>query len=239
MVRDTVVAVRRGLGEKLRSVLLVGTAVPPARRAGERPLELLVVTTDLPVPALSNLAHQTRAVAPPVRLRVLTERELLRAADVFTLELAEVQARHVRLTGADPFGVLHFTPEELRRSLEHGLRSLTRGLRDGVILAARELESEQGTDGAIVGILSDAVDQLARIAHHALELSGAQAPAGEVELLRALATLVGTPEGAVDRWLPMLRAGAPLEQPVDGLVELLEMAEVATGWIDAHGAAQG
>ena len=122
LVDDALAAIRRGLGEKLRSVSLVGTAVPPARHEGSHVLALLVVVSDLPVAALSNLGHQLRGdLHPGLIVRLLTERELLRSTDVFTLELAEYQVRHVVLAGEDPLEELHYTRSDLRDSIEHGL----------------------------------------------------------------------------------------------------------------------
>ena len=138
VVADAVRAIERGAGEKLEAILLVGAAIDPARHRGKHAPELLVVLTDLPVATLTNIAHQLAdTVGEAVRLRLFTKGELMRSADVFTLELAEYRDRNKPLYGADPYVSLHFTPGELRRSIEQWLRRLSRDVRQAVLRAGR------------------------------------------------------------------------------------------------------
>src|SRR5690606_26157028 len=127
-IEAVVQAIERGVGEKLDSVLLVGPLCQPVRRDSADP-ELLVIVSELPVALLGNLGAQLVG-APRLPLRVLTRRELLRASDVFALELAEYRARHHLLVGSPPFGDLHFTAHELRLAIERALRELSRSLRE-------------------------------------------------------------------------------------------------------------
>lgn len=226
-------AVQRGLGEKVCSVLLVGPMVPPVRYEGARPLELLVVVTDLPVPALSNLAHQTRdLLSEGLRLRLLTQREVLRSADVFTLELAEVQARHVLLAGEDPFRELHFTGGELRRSVEQTLRGVARELRQGVLAA---VSGDRGREAAQL-LVRTCFDRLAVLAHHTLALMGDAVPESEEELLRGLAERASVDPAPFVGWMRQVRAGASPADPVAALADLLALAEAAVRLVDRMGA---
>src|SRR5690606_5794659 len=143
--------------------LLVGPLCQPVRRDSADP-ELLVIVSELPVALLGNLGAQLVG-APRLPLRVLTRRELLRASDVFALELAEYRARHHLLVGSPPFGDLHFTAHELRLAIERALRELSRSLREQALAA---LSSEQSR--ALEGSLSTALDRLVVIAHHTLTL---------------------------------------------------------------------
>jgi hypothetical protein len=224
-------AVRRGAGEKLLSVSLVGPSVPPARHPGEPVLSLLLVVDDLPVAALSNLAYQVgAALEQGVSIILFTERELLRSADVFTLELAEYRARHLVLLGADPLDQLHFTPAELRSSLERWLRSLSRELRAGVLGGLVE------DDGAALErLFADGVDRLAIAAHHLLVLLGDEAPFGDGPLIAALTERAGASPRPLAYWIGKLRAGEPLEPALEALGELLAAIEAATRLVDALG----
>lgn len=232
-ITATVDAVRRGLGEKIRAVLLVGPAVPPARHPGANPLELLIVVSDLPVPALSNLAHQAReALAAGVCLRLLTQRELLRSADVFTLELAEARARHIVLVGDDPFADLYFTQGELRLSIEQALRTLARELRHAVLSAV----SDEAVRPAARKVLAVAIDRVAVIAANALRLRGEKDLVGEVDLIGRLAELAGTEAQAVLGWVQAVRQGPGPADPVPALADVLLWVEAATTMVDRWGA---
>ena len=222
---------RRGAGEKLVSVSLVGPSVPPARHPGKPQLQLLVVVNDLPVAALSNLAHQVgTAVREGVAVSVLTERELLRSADVFTLELAEYRARHQLVHGRDPFDQLYFTPAELRLSVERWLRALSRELRDGVVSGLADDEGAALRRLFVVG-----VDRLAIAAHHLLELLGDSPPAGEGELIAALTERAGESARPLAYWIGKLHAGESLDPAMEALGELLAAIEAATRLVDGLG----
>ena len=125
-VRRCVEAVTRGAGEQLASVALV------TRRDG-RAADLVLVLRSAHVATLANIGHQVQGlVGGDLALRVLTERELLRAADVFALELADYRARATIVHGEAPFSELYSTAGELRLALERALRTLARSLRDSL-----------------------------------------------------------------------------------------------------------
>lgn len=234
LLRSALDAIVRGLGEKVRAVMMVGPAVPPARHEGASALELLIVVSELPVPALSNLAHQASdALGAGVRMRLLTERELLRSADVFTLELAEARSRHVLLHGSEPFDDLYFTAEELRRSIEQALRRLARELRQMVLAAV----GDPAAGGCARQQVEEAVDGIAVVAAHAF--SGAEPPraACELELIRGLAERAQIDPNPLLQWVHRLRAGEPVDDPVPLLAELLAFVEAAASLVDRWGAA--
>lgn len=235
LVERTLEAVDRGLGEKVRAVMLVGAAVPVARYEGARPRELLVVVSDLPVPALCNLARQAQpSLAAGLQLRLLTQGEILRSADVFTLELCEVQARHLLLAGEDPFGDLYFTGGELRRSLEHALRTLARELRQA-ILSRAAAAAGGAEDGRL---LRDVVDRVAVIAANAARLVGADAATTEVELIEGLAALAELEARAALAAVRSLRAGETPADSLSLLATLLELCDGAARTVDRLGAGE-
>ncbi len=236
LVEEATEAVQRGVGEKLVALLLVGSAASrPLRHAGPHAPQLLVVVSELPVVVLSNLAHQVRdVVSRGVRLRLWAKRELLRAADVFTLELADYQARHHLLCGCDPFGSVHFTTDDLRRSIEQRLRLLVRGLRDAIFFEAAE-----ANDAVCAETVLKVVDQLSIVAHHGLTLLGEQPKATETELIEQLANRAGVDAGPLSRWVGSARGEGErpkLDSPMDMLRTLLSVLDAATRLIDTHGA---
>jgi hypothetical protein len=234
VIEDALGALRRGLGETLRSASLVGAAVPPPRHQGARRLELLVVVADLHVAALSNLARELRAeLRAAVRLHVLTERELLRAADVFTLELADYRARHLLLLGRDPFGELHYTGAELRGSLEHALRRIARRLREGVLSGSI---GEPTTAAGGQSLVEEGIDVLGLVAPHALAFLGEPVPEDEAGLLSALARRAGTDPRPLLAWVQMIREDSRHSGGIGALADLLEVVEAAIALVDTVGA---
>jgi hypothetical protein len=168
-----------------------------------------------------------------VRLHVLTERELLRAADVFTLELADYRARHLLLLGRDPLGELHYTGAELRGSLEHALRRGARRLREAVLAGAIGGPS---TANAAWGLVEEGIELLALAAPHALGLLGDPVPQDEVGLLSALARRAGADADRLLRSVQMIRDGQRESDGTSALADLLEVVEAAIALIDTVGA---
>ncbi len=227
-VREAVTGLRKGAGEKLVAVLLVGPAVDgePVRRA-----KVLAVVSDLPTAVLSNLASQTRpdltesvsvnARISGIDIRLMTEREILRAADVFTLELEDYRLRNRVLHGQDPFTELHFTPGELRRSLEHRARTTILELRN--VLLASEASSVDRARAR-----SDALGALELVAFHALRLFGEQPSRKRDELAAALGRRVGIDASGMF---------AEIAKATDGdVLDTLSAFEALTAAIDSFGA---
>lgn len=235
-VEAVLAAGRRGLGEKLRSAVLVGPALPPPRHVGAVGVDVLLVVSDLPVAALGNLAGQLRAITSPrVGARVLTERELLRATDVFALELAEHGERHLLLEGADPLRDLHLTSADLRRSLEQSLRALSWRLRDGALRSSSEPSVERRR---MRELLAGVLDELAIVAHHTLALLSAERPTQEDRLLEELARRSRVDVGPLLGWLAPFRHGVEPGDAMAALAELLELVEAATTLVDGIGAGE-
>lgn len=228
-------AVARGAGEKLIAVALVGSWVPPVRpTVAERP-ELLVVLQELPLFVLGNLAHQVRQASETegVRVVVMTERELLRATDVFTLELADYAARHHLVAGRDPLGDLHFTSGELRLAIERRLRFLARDIRETMLTGTWQ----KGRLRDVGSVLRDGFEQLFVVAHHLAVLDGVPPADDEAGLVAALAARASLEPEALLETLRRLGEAERFPRPVESLGELLELVDGATGVVDAMGVA--
>lgn len=212
-VRRCVEAVTRGAGEQLASVALV------TRRDG-RAADLVLVLRSAHVATLANIGHQVQGlVGGDLALRVLTERELLRAADVFALELADYRARATIVHGEAPFSELYSTAGELRLALERALRTLARSLRDS--LAMGEVRD-----------VADDIDRLDTIARH--WVAGDAPPAHDEAIEKALAA-AGIDARPVVALRDALREGRAID-PAAAIGDLLEAVDALTGKVDAHGA---
>lgn len=233
--QSVVRAVAQGAGEKLRGVALVGAWVPPVRASVATRVELLLLLSEAPMLVLGNLAHQVRQQPEAERLSliVMTEREILRAADVFTLELADYAARHRVVWGSTPLGDLHFTPGELRLAIERRLRFLARDVRRTMLTGAWG-DGRPVDEGAV---LRSVVGDLLVAGHHLETLAGEEPPDGEDALLGALAGRAGVGSEHLLAHLRRLRAREPFARPVEALGELLVVIEGAVRVVDAMGVA--
>jgi len=232
-VKAVVEAVERGAGEKLVGVAVVGAWVPPIWRTVTDRVELLVVLTEAPMFVLGNLAHQVRqqVASAGVGLVAMTERELLRATDVFTLELADYEARHRVVLGRDPLVDLHFTPGELRLAIERRLRFLARDVRATMLTGVWY----DGRPAEVRSVLRGALTDLLTVSHHLARLDGVDPVPSEDVLIDALAVRAGVESTRLSRIAEHLRGGQPFERPIEALGEVLELVDAATRVVDAMG----
>jgi predicted nucleotidyltransferase len=124
----------------LVSAVLYGSAARGEYRAGVSDLNVLVLLRDVSPAALRRGSEAARAwVAernpPPL---VMSVDEWRRSADVWAIELADIQDAHVRLAGADPFEGISIRPEDLRLQCERELKGKQIQLRERYLLFAGE-----------------------------------------------------------------------------------------------------
>jgi hypothetical protein len=213
-VRSCVDAVVRGAGEELASVALV------ARRHG-RAAELVIILRRAHAATLANIGHQVaQVVGSDLRLLILTEHELLRSADVFALELADLRARAVVLHGDAPFAEIHSTPADLRLALERALRLLGRSLRDALAMS-------ESRDAALD------LDRLATIAHHWIAMEH-EPPRDEDEALARALRGAGGDASALLAHRAAFRESEKVDHSIV-VADLLEAVDALTRQVDAHG----
>ena len=124
----------------LVSAVLYGSAARGEYRPGVSDLNVLVLLRDVSPAALRRATEAARAwVAdrnpPPL---VLSLDEWRRSADVWAIELADIQDAHVVLSGADPFEGITINPEDLRLQCERELKGKQIQLRERYLLFAGE-----------------------------------------------------------------------------------------------------
>lgn len=127
-------------GESLRSVVLYGSAARGEYREGKSDLNVLVLLADTSPESLrkgSRLAREWTAERNPPPL-LLPEEEWRKSADVFPIELADIQDAHLVLHGADPFAGVEIDPADLRLQCESELKRSHIRLRERYLLSAGE-----------------------------------------------------------------------------------------------------
>ncbi|HEY0025744.1 MAG TPA: nucleotidyltransferase domain-containing protein [Longimicrobium sp.] len=122
----------------LVSAVLYGSAARGEYRPGVSDLNVLVLLRDVSPATLRRASQAARAwVAernpPPL---VMSVDEWRRSADVWAIELADIQDANIRLSGADPFEGITIRPEDLRLQCERELKGKQIQLRERYLLLA-------------------------------------------------------------------------------------------------------
>ena len=221
--------IKRGMGDHVIAILLVGAAAHPERPDRAQLPELLVVASKATIDDLRALAeHVHDSMREGLRLRVITEEELSSSADVFTVEIAEYAANHVVLAGRDPFADITWSDDDMRRSVEQGLRGVGRRVRNRVL-------SGLGTDGKRddpAGALRQGLERFVMLARHALPLLGASVPKLDGAVLEAAGKEVGVDASDLRRTLTKLREGQAPPDPLASVGALLALIGPFTRKID-------
>jgi hypothetical protein len=176
---------RQAAGENLQSVILYGSAVDGEFHPKFSNVNLLCVLRETSFAAL-------QAVAPAVKWwtrhkydapLLFAREELERSADVFSIELLDMQQQHRVLYGEDVLqGVkipLHFH----RAQLEYELREKTILLRQRLLLAS-------GDKNRLWELLLGSFSAFATLFRHVLVAMGDSAPKSKREAIQALASRI-------------------------------------------------
>lgn len=223
-------SIGEALGDAVVAVLLVGPAVHGDRPDRARNPELLVIADVLAPATVATLAEAIRPhMHKGIRVRTLTEQELLRSVDVYALEISEWKDHHVRLTGRDVLAEVSVSPVHLRLDLERAVRGLGRRIRNRMLhsLAARSRDLDR--------VLLEALERLVVVARQCLRFAGREPADGEQATLSAFADYVQVDAAPLLAIQQRLREGKrpPRGGPSDELAQLEAVLQMACQVIDA------
>jgi hypothetical protein len=182
LISEFTARVRAAAGDNLQSLVLYGSAVNGEFHAEYSDVNLLCILRD---PSFRSL----RVLAPTVKWwlsqkqsapQVTTGEELRRSADVFAIEVLDMQQRHRVLFGDDMLTGLHVDLHHHRAQVEYELREKLMLLRKGLLVAG---DSKDRLWDILLGSLS-AFTTLFR--HASLALNGT-APPSKRDAAEALA----------------------------------------------------
>jgi len=127
--------IRQALGDRLRSVVLYGSAARGDYERATSDLNLILVLEDLETTTLEQLnpaltRWESRRQPLP---RLFTPAIIAESADVFPIEFLDLQARRVVLLGEDPFATVEVHTTHLRLQCERELREKMMRLREGYV----------------------------------------------------------------------------------------------------------
>lgn len=235
MIRDKVIAefvkrVQEAGGSNVESIILFGSAVSGDFHPGLSNLNLFCVLRDASFEALRALGPAAKwwdgqKQPPPL---CMTHTELERTADVFTIELLDMQRHHRVLHGEDVLKDLRIPMDLHRVQVEYELREKLVLLRQHVLLAS---ESES----RMWDILQRSVPSLLTLFRHALITLGNEAPATRREAVQVLARRLGFDDSVFLRVLDARekKEGAKKIDVRDLASRYLAAVEKVAGAVDA------
>ena len=204
----------------LVSVVLYGSAARGEYRTGASDLNLLVVLREISPAALRRGTEAARAwVAegnPPPLMMSLDEWR--GAADVFSIEIADMRDAHVLLAGTDPFAGVEIDPAHLRLQCERELKGAKIQLRERYLLFA-------GSPEELGELLVRSFGTFLVLFRTVLRLAG-DTPEGDAEsVVRRVGDRVGFPPGPLLAVHRARSGGAALRPAADD--------PVVVGYLDA------
>lgn len=174
---DFVAELKRLLGARMQSAALFGSAARGEWIESVSDVNVLVLVDDIDSSLLARAAPAARgSVKDGVMPLVMELAEWRRAADVFSIELADMRDAHAPLYGEDP--VAHYTAHapNLRLQAERELRAKLLHLHSGMLLGA--------DDRARLGnLLLHALPSFVTYLRAALRLAGRPVPATTAEVI--------------------------------------------------------
>jgi hypothetical protein len=169
---------------------------------GVSDVNLLIVCEALDVATLNRLAgpmQGLRKVGQPPPLMIQRD-EWERAADVFPIEITDMQVAHILLRGADPVTGLHVEAADLRRALEAELR--------GKLVRLRQAYAAGSADPELLSAAATGtVSSVATLFRVSLVLAGKPAPADTTACIAAAGQALGVATAPVAELWTRRRAG--------------------------------
>jgi predicted nucleotidyltransferase len=191
----------------LQAAILYGSAARGDHREGHSDLNVLCVMASLDVGGLKQVAPVvkwwTAKEKEPAPL-FFTERELRHSADVFAIELLDLQRERRVLLGKDVIANIQVPMNLHRVQVEHELRTMVLKLRQQFLLSS-------GNEAELRATFSKSVSTARTLARHALVALGEQPPEALAEMFARVAQLSGADANAFQIGLKLRADGGNAE----------------------------
>jgi len=206
-ISEFVSRLQKAGGANLESVILYGSAVAGDYEADYSNVNLLAIVKDTSLPKLLALAPAisdwTEQKHPAPLL--ITRSELERSADVFSIELMDMQRQHRVLFGADVLTSLTIPTHLHRAQLEYELR-------EKLILLRQRLLLDANDDQRTWHLLLRSLSAFATLFRHAVVVQGQPMPASKRESIKALADSLGFDAAPFEKLLDIREHRADIKQ---------------------------
>jgi len=184
-LNELVEKLKHAAGANLKSVVLYGSAASGEYHPGHSDLNVLCVLARMDAVEIEKLnpaaVWWTRKGHPAPML--FTLEELHSSADVFAIELLDILASHRVLHGEDVLAGLHVPMRLHCQQVEHDLRTNLIRLRQGYLVAPRELKS-------LLGLMTASISTFGVLFRHALIALGQPAAKSKRQAVDQLAKLL-------------------------------------------------
>ncbi|HET9836652.1 MAG TPA: nucleotidyltransferase domain-containing protein [Candidatus Angelobacter sp.] len=181
-IADFVDRLKQAAGANLECIALFGSAASDEFHADYSDINILCITRELSPPVLAALApaiHAWTRKKFPAPL-IFSRTELERSADVFPIEMLDLNQRHRILYGEDIFAGMKVPMERHRVQLEHNLRTKLLTLRQSYMQAV-------GDEKRIRRLMLDSVSTFSTLFRHTLIAMGEQPAPHKADNIRKLA----------------------------------------------------
>lgn len=231
LAEEFTTGLRRDLGERMLSASLFGSAARAEWIEGVSDVNVLVLVDDVDATLLARAAPVARtSTAKGVQPLLMELEEWRKAADVFSIELADMNDAHVPLFGKDPSANHVVQTPILRLQAERELRAKLLHLHGGMLLAANDPRR-------LGQLFIHALPSFTTYLRTALRLAGAAVPATTQEVIDEGCRLVGAEPDAFTRVHRARTTKSKLQLDLaDPLADNFNTsAERLAAYIDAHG----
>jgi hypothetical protein len=219
-ITEFVSRVQQAAGENLQSVILYGSAAGGEFHPEFSNVNLLCILREITFAKLSELTLTaewwTRRKHPPPL--IMTQEELERSADVFSIELLDMKRHHRVLSGEDVLQGLSVPLHLHRAQLEYELREKSILLRERVLLASADKKQ-------LWELLLSSLGTFTTLFRHALIALGGAVPGSKRETLQLLAARVAFDPSAFVQLLDIREKRAQRSQ--------LDVKDVAARYLQA------
>ena len=182
---------KEALGASLESVTLYGSAARGDFHEGHSDLNVLCVTQSLAIAELKRVAPTvqwwTQKEKEPAPL-FFTENELKESADVFAVELLDMQRDHRVLFGKDIIADIPVPMNLHRVQVEHELRTLVLKLRQHFLHSL-------GAERELAVALTQSISSATTLLRHALIALGETMPSAREAVFVRVEEMTGAPAG--------------------------------------------
>ncbi len=186
-LQDLVSRLQAACGDNLVSVVLYGSAAREEFHEQYSDVNVLVIFRDLdagPLAAISPVVrwwtHEEK-FTPPL---MMTEVELRESADVFAIELLDIQHMHKTLFGQDVVSAIQVPMNLHRVEVEHELRTILLRLRQHLLLSP-------GDPGELRLVLAKSIASVTTLLRHALIAVGENPPHERAQVLEQAGVIFG------------------------------------------------
>ncbi len=185
-ISEFVTRLQQAAGTNLESVILYGSAASGDYHPDYSNINLLVVLKETALLKLLALAPAVEAWTKQRRHAPLlfTREELERSADVFAIELTDMQRQHRVLFGSDVIAPLQIPMHQHRAQLEYELR-------EKLILLRQRLLTESGDEKRLWSLILRSLPAFTTLFRHAIIAQGQPVPATKRESVKVLAGSLG------------------------------------------------